>query len=36
MGKGKKENPKKSAGEGRNDINTMFFAVGKSKKETVL
>ena len=36
MGKGKKEIPKKSAEEGRNDINTRFFAVGKSKKGTFL
>jgi hypothetical protein len=36
MGKGKKENPKKSADKGRDDINTRFFAEGKSKKGTVL
>jgi len=36
MGKGKKENPKKSAEEGRDDINTRFFAEGKSKKGTFL
>jgi hypothetical protein len=34
MGKGKKENPKKSADKGRDDINTRFFAEGKSKNKT--